>query len=500
MPRRCWGGCGDEGRHGGARLAARLSRAFAPGGSLADSEQRVYWLDSPAAPEPLPPLEGEARCELAIVGGGFTGLWGALLAAPDQDVVLLEGDRCGWGASGRNGGFAEASLTHGFENGLSRWPDEIDVLQRLSTENFAAMRETLATRGIDAAWEEPGVIDVATRPHEVEWLAEAAAAAREHGEQATLLHRDAVRAEVDSPTYLGGLWHHTGGALVDPGRLAWGLREAALSDGVRIHEHTNVTRMRRDGDGVVLETASGRLRARRVLLATNAYRPLVRSIRRYVVPVYDYVLVTEPLTDEQWRAVGWERGQGIADSGNRFHYYRLTPTGGEGGRPAPGASPRILWGGYEALYHFRNGMRPELEDHGPTFELLASNFAATFPQLEGIRFTHRWAGAIDTSSRFCVTFGKALGGRVAYAVGYTGLGVVASRFGARAALDLLHGRDTELTRLELVRSRPIPFPPEPLRYAVIQATRRALARADERGGRRGLWLRGLDRIGAGFDS
>ena len=145
-------------------------------------------------------------------------------------------------------------------------------------------------------------------------------------------------------------------------------------------------------------------------------------------------------------------------------------------------------------------MRPELEDHGPTFELLASNFAATFPQLEGIRFTHRWAGAIDTSSRFCVTFGKALGGRVAYAVGYTGLGVVASRFGARVALDLLHGRDTELTRLELVRSRPIPFPPEPLRYAVIQATRRALARADERGGRRGLWLRGLDRIGAGFDS
>ena len=450
------------------------------------------------------------------MGGGFTGLWGALLAAPDHDVVLLEGDRCGWGASGRNGGFAEASLTHGFENGLSRWPDEIDVLQRLSAENFAAMRETLAERGVDAAWEEPGVIDVATRPHEVGWLAEAADAARAHGEQATLLDRDGVRAEVNSPTYLGGLWHHDGGALVDPARLAWGLRDAALGDGVRIHEHTKVTRMRRDGDGVVLETASegagasgpkrGRLRARRVLLATNAYRPLVRSIRRYVVPVYDYVLVTEPLTDEQRRAVGWERGQGVADSGNRFHYYRLTP--GDGGRLTPaeapagggGEGPRILWGGYEALYHFRNGMRPELEDHAPTFELLAGNFAATFPQLEGIRFTHRWAGAIDTSSRFCVTFGKALGGRVAYAVGYTGLGVVASRFGARVALDLLHGRDTELTRLELVRSRPIPFPPEPLRYAVIQATRRALARADERGGSRGLWLRGLDRIGAGFDS
>jgi glycine/D-amino acid oxidase-like deaminating enzyme len=434
---------------------------------------------------------------------------------------VLEGDRCGWGASGRNGGFVEASLTHGLENGLSRWPDEIETLLRLGRDNFAAIRQTLDALAIDAAWDEAGVIDVATREHEVEWLAEAAATGWTHREESVLLDREAVRAELNSPTYLAGLWHRSGNATVNPARLAWGLRDAALGQGVRIHEHTHVTRLRRDGDGVVLETESaangergrgapaggeraggerargeraagakthGRLRARRVLLATNAYPPLVRSIRRYVVPVYDYVLVTEPLSDEQRQAVGWERRQGIADSGNRFHYYRLTE------------DDRILWGGYEALYHFRNGMRPELEDHAPTFELLARNFAHTFPQLEGIRFTHRWAGAIDTSSRFCVTFGRALGGRAAYAVGYTGLGVAATRFGARVALDLLRGRDTELTRLELVRSRPIPFPPESLRYAVIQATRRALARADERGGRRGPWLRGLDRIGAGFDS
>jgi glycine/D-amino acid oxidase-like deaminating enzyme len=372
----------------------------------------------------------------------------------------------------------------------------MDALTRLGDENFAAIRDTIAARGIDAGWSEAGMIGVATREHEVEWLAEAATAAREHGEEVELLDREAVRAEVDSPTYLAGLWSKTGSALVDPARLAWGLREAALGEGVRIHERTKVVRLRRDGDGVVLETGGGaapgagggRLRARRVLLATNAYRPLVPAIRRYVIPVYDYVLVTEPLSAEQRRAVGWERRQGVSDSGNRFHYYRLT------------ADDRILWGGYEALYHFRNGMRPELEDHAPTFELLAGNFAQTFPQLEGLRFTHRWAGAIDTCSRFCVTFGKALGGRAAYAVGYTGLGVAASRFGAQTALDLLHGRDTERTRLELVRSRPLPFPPEPLRYAVVQATRRALARADERGGRRGAWLGFLDRIGAGFDS
>ena len=438
---------------------------------------------------------------LAVVGGGFTGLWAALLAAPDEDVVLLEGDRCGWGASGRNGGFAEASLTHGLENGHARWPDEMDTLIRLGDENFAAIRETLDARGIDAAWSEAGVIDVATREHELPWLEEAARTAREYGEEPVLLDRQAVRAELDSPTYLGGLWYVEGSALVDPARLAWGLREAALADGVRLHEHTRVTRLRREGDGVLLETPRGRVRARRVILGTNAYPPLVRAIGRYVIPVYDYVLVTEPLTQAQRDAIGWRRGQGISDSGNRFHYYRLTPSGD---RRTPdgagGAGERILWGGYEALYHFRNGMRPELEDHAPTFRTLAANFAATFPQLEGIRFTHRWAGAIDTCSRFCVTFGRALGGRAAYAVGYTGLGLAATRFGARVALDLVHGRDTELTRLELVRSRPIPFPPEPVRYAVVQATRRALARADERQGRRGLWLRGLDRIGAGFDS
>jgi glycine/D-amino acid oxidase-like deaminating enzyme len=456
--------------------------------ALADSEQSVFWLDSPEAPEPLPPLAGDLRCDLAVIGGGFTGLWAALLAAPDEEVVLVEGDRCGWAASGRNGGFLDVSLTHGLENGLARWPDEIDRLLELGRENFDAIRETLSSRGIEAGWEENGFIDVATRAHEVEGLAESAEIARRHAEDVELLDREAVRAAVDSPTYLAGLLTRGGGALVDPARLAWGLRGAALEDGVRVIEGTRVTLMRRDGEGVLLETPGGRLRAARVVLATNAFRPLVRSIARYVIPVYDYVLVTEPLNAEQRAAIGWQGRHCLADSGNRFHYYRLT------------ADDRILWGGYEALYHWANGMRPELEDSAAVFNLLAHNFSETFPQLEGLRFTHRWAGAIDTCSRFCVTFGKALGGRVAYAVGYTDLGLGAARFGARVALDLVHGRDTELTRLELVRSRPLPLPPEPLRYALVQATRRALIRADERRGKRGLWLRALDRVGAGFDS
>jgi glycine/D-amino acid oxidase-like deaminating enzyme len=140
------------------------------------------------------------------------------------------------------------------------------------------------------------------------------------------------------------------------------------------------------------------------------------------------------------------------------------------------------------------------DQRSATFVKLAGHFLDTFPQLEGLRFTHRWGGAIDTCTRFCVTFGTAFGGRAAYAVGYTGLGVAATRFGAQVALDLVAGGSSRLTQLKIVRSKSIPFPPEPLRWAGIEVTRHALARSDRREGRRGAWLSLLDRVGVGFDS
>jgi glycine/D-amino acid oxidase-like deaminating enzyme len=211
-------------------------------------------------------------------------------------------------------------------------------------------------------------------------------------------------------------------------------------------------------------------------------------MRPYTVPVYDYALVTEPLSSAQRDALGWRHRQGVGDVGNQFHYYRLT------------TDNRILWGGYDAVYHWRNGLRDELDRRPATFRLLARHFFQTFPQLDGLRFTHAWGGAIDTSTRFFAFQRTALAGRVAYSVGYTGLGVGASRFGAQVMLDLLDGRDSEALRLRAVRSRPVPFPPEPARWLGIQLTRRALARADRREGRRGPWLRLLDRAGLGFDS
>ncbi|MDQ6835548.1 MAG: FAD-binding oxidoreductase, partial [Actinomycetota bacterium] len=311
---------------------------------------------------------------------------------------------------------------------------------------------------------------------------------RRFGHEDTLLDGEQTRAQINSPTYLGGLWARTGSALVNPSKLADGLRAAAIRSGVRIHELTPVRQLRRRRGGVAVQSDGGVVSARRVLLATSAYRPLRRSVRRYVAPVYDYVLMTEPLSAQQRVQIGWSAGQGVSDMGNQFHYYRLTSDG------------RILWGGYEAVYRYGGPVGPQLDDHEPTFAALSQHFFITFPQLEGLRFSHRWGGAIDTCSRFSVFFGKALSGRVGYALGYTGLGVGASRFGARVGLDLLDGRVTEETVLAFVRRRPVPFPPEPLRSGVIQLTRNRLAAADRNQGSRGLWLRVLDRLGLGFDS
>jgi glycine/D-amino acid oxidase-like deaminating enzyme len=431
--------------------------------------------------------------DLVIVGGGFTGLWAAIQAKeadPSSDVVVLESGRVGIGASGRNGGFVSASLTHGLANGVSHFPDEMHQLLRLGTQNFDDLFADLDRLGIDAHAERTGELTFATAPWQVADLVEAAELAARFGETAEVLDRDQARASVHSPTYEGALWSPDGVALVDPARLVWGLLAAALALGVRVHEHTAVVGLERDrsADAMVVRSLHATVRARRVLLATNAFRGLVPAIRARVVPVWDYVLMTEPLSPAQLDSIGWAGRQGLADASNQFHYYRRT------------VDDRILWGGYDAVYYRGNGIGAELGQRPETHRLLAGQFFTTFPQLEGLRFTHAWGGPIATTTRFTLTAGVTHRGRVAYAVGYTGLGVGASRFGARVALDLLSGQPTERTRLRFVQRKPLPFPPEPARSIGINLTRRAIAAADRHDGRRGPWLRTLDRFGVGFDS
>jgi glycine/D-amino acid oxidase-like deaminating enzyme len=452
--------------------------------ALADASPSAAWLDSPLRPAARRALRADTTADLVVVGGGYSGLWTAVLAKerdPSRDVVLLEAKRIGWAASGRNGGFCSASLTHGKDNGEQRFPDEIHTLERLGRQNLTEIESAIGRYGIDCGFELTGALSVATEPHQVAWLKEAG--------EGEYLDRDAVRAEVASPTYLAGLWERDTNALVDPARLAWGLADAAERLGVRIHEDTRVTGLDTDGAGIAVRTAGGHtVRAGRVALGTNAFPSLVRRLRWHTVPVYDYALMTEPLSAEQRASVGWRNRQGIDDCGNQFHYYRLT------------ADNRILWGGYDAIYHFGRRLSDELDQRPATFALLARQFFETFPQLEGLRFSHRWGGAIDTCTRFFAFYGTAYAGRAAYALGYTGLGVGASRFGANVMLDLLDGLETERTALQMVRTKPLPFPPEPFAFAGVQLTRWSLASADRNRGKRNLWLRSLDRLGLGFDS
>ncbi|MFF1560200.1 NAD(P)/FAD-dependent oxidoreductase [Streptomyces sp. NPDC058279] len=461
--------------------------------SLSEALPVSYWLDDPGKPAAEPALTSDEACDLLVIGGGYSGLWTALIAKerdPARDVVLIEGKEAGWAASGRNGGFCAASLTHGFSNGLARWPGELAKLEELGARNLDEIEAAIARYDIDCDFERTGEIDVATEPHQVEELRELYEEARGLGlaDGMRWLDRDEVRAEVDSPTFLAGLWDTDGVAMLNPAKLAWGLKRACLGLGVRIYENTRGLSLAASGAGMAVRTPYGRIFARRVALGTNIFPSLVKRIRPFTVPVYDYALMTEPLTAEQLKAIGWGNRQGLGDSANQFHYFRITPEN------------RILWGGYDAIYPYRGKLDSEYDHRPETYLKLAQHFFTAFPQLEGIRFSHAWGGAIDTCSRFSAFFGTAHAGKVAYAAGFTGLGVGATRFGADVMLDLLDGARTERTELEMVKSKPMPFPPEPFAWTGIALTKWSLARADARGGRRNLWLKALDRFGLGFDS
>ena len=460
--------------------------------SLADVKLKPFWLDDPNRPEPAPALTENIHADLVVIGAGFTGLWAALLAKqadPARDIVVLEAGETGIGASGRNGGFVASSLTHSFQNGLNRWPKELKKLIELGHKNLDGIEATIKEFNIDCDFVRSGEINVANEEYQIEELREEAEESAQYGEHIQFLDREQIFARVKSPTYLAAI-HDPSVAMVNPAQLVWGLRRACLELGVRLFEGTQVTGMEetRDAQRVIVKTPRGQVESKKVALATNAFPPLLKRLSFYVVPVYDYVLMTEPLSKEQRAAIGWHGREGLGDYGNQFHYYRTTADG------------RILWGGYDAIYYRNNEVAPHLENCPASFERLACHFFQTFPQLTGLRFTHAWGGVIDTCSRYTAFWGKAYHGKAAYALGYTGLGVGASRFGAQVMLDLLDNKKTERTELQMVKSKPFPFPPEPFRSPIVNFTRWSLNRADDNGGKRNLWLKILDALGLGFDS
>jgi glycine/D-amino acid oxidase-like deaminating enzyme len=399
-------------------------------------QPQLYWLDAdPLEPEAHPTLIGEITTDLCIVGAGYTGLWTALLAKeknPERNVVIIEQLETGAGASGRNGGFCSYSLTHGFMNGYSRFKDEMAVIERLGRENLEAIEATIKKYNIDCGFELTGEISVANEEWQLNDLIEIAELRNSFGDSVQILSKEEMQARVNSPISVGGLWDPDGTALIDPARLVWGLEQACIKSGVVIYENTSALWLERTSNGIIVHTPYGEVHAKKVALATNIYRSLIRRAKKYVVPVYDFQLVTEPLTPEQMASIGWKNREGLSEAGNQFHYYRLTKDN------------EILWGGYDAIYNFR--------------------------------------------------------GKVAFVMGYSGLGVGASRFGAQVMLDLLDGEDNERTRLSMVRKKPIPFPPEPFKFIFIRLTQWSLNKSDQNQGKRNLWLKFLDFFGLGFDS
>lgn len=454
--------------------------------SLAKTILAPFWTHDAPRAAAMPALVGRETAALVIVGGGYTGLWTALLAKerdPDKRVIVLEGKTCGWAASGRNGGFVESTLTHGESNGRTRFAAEYDQLDRLGRQNLDEIQATVAERGWNCDFERNGSFAVAIEEYQTEGLEHEA-----DGERTLHLSQAEIAAKVASPTYLAALFEPHDSALVHPAKLANDMLASCLAAGVEVFEHSPVTGLKAERDGIRLTVADGEVHADRVALATNAFPSLLKRYQLHTVPVYDYVLMTEPLTPAQLTSIGWSGREGIADMANQFHYYRLS------------ADNRILFGGYDAIYHYGGRIRRDYDDRPETFATLASHFFTTFPQLEGLQFSHRWGGVIDTCSRFSAFFATAHQGRVSYAAGFTGLGVAATRFAANVMLDQLAGLTTERTELEMVRKMPLPFPPEPATYPAVQATRAALNRSDHNGGKRGLFLKTLDSVGLGFDS
>ena len=279
---------------------------------LADVTCRPFWADTAPPGPPCPPLGSDAACDLAIIGGGFTGLWTAIAArrrSPGARILLLEAALCGGAASGRNGGFCAPSISHGVGNALRRWPREAATLIRLGRDNLEGFLRDHETLELDAGLTRAGKINLAEKPWQVAGLRAMEANYRRFGIECSFLEGAALRAHFDSPVYPAGLFEPNY-ALVDPGRLVAGLRRVALAMGVEIHERTPVAGLRHDraGGAVILETAGGRVAAGRAVLATNAAPPLLRRLAPAVIPIHDYALVTRPLATEELAAAGWTGG------------------------------------------------------------------------------------------------------------------------------------------------------------------------------------------------
>ncbi|HVO19514.1 MAG TPA: FAD-dependent oxidoreductase [Anaeromyxobacter sp.] len=454
-------------------------------------EETCFWLARLPRRE-VAALEAPLETDLAVVGGGLTGLWTALFLKeldPGREVAVVEQGVVASGASGRNAGMLAETLDHTHALAIHHFGRaEAARLATLGEANARELVGFLSERGIACDLELTGRLMVSLTEAHLEQARGDLEVARGLGVGThRLLSREEVQAEVRSPLYLGGL-EVSGGGILDPARMTDGLRREAERLGVRVLERTRVEALERDGAGVRLRANGTVLRARRAVLGTSAYTHLLLPrVGRRFLPLYDYILVSEPLGPARWQAIGWRRRQGITDGRTFFNYYRPTADG------------RVLWGTSEAAYYRGNRVDPSC-DHSPRhYQSLRESWRRTFPELADLEFPWAWGGPICSTTRLTPFFGRALGGRVLYGLGFTGHGLGSTRLAGRILAHLALDRQSELLSLAMVRRPPFPYPPEPLRGWAVEAVTRALRRVDE-GQAPGVMLRVLERMGIGFSS
>jgi glycine/D-amino acid oxidase-like deaminating enzyme len=454
-------------------------------------EQACYWLARRPPREPTV-LTKATQTDVAIVGAGLTGLWTALSLkelSPEAEVVVVDQGLAAYGASGRNGGMLSETIDHSHALAIEHFGEaEARRLARLGETNLADMLEFLRQRQIHCDYEPTGRLMVALSQAQLDEARNTLEIAQRLGLGGfRLLDREAMRAQLDSPLYLGGISVCRGGIL-DPVKLVEGLRCEAERLGVRVFENTKIAALESQGAGARLQSMAGSIGARKVVLATSAYtHHLLPEVTRRFIPLYDYILVSEPLTEEQQACLGWRGRQGVTDGRAFFNYYRLTPDN------------RILWGTSEAAYYRGNRVDGSCDHSQSHYDGLRASFRRHFPALAGMEFPYAWGGAICATTRLTPFFGSSLRGRVLYGLGFTGHGLGSTRIAGRILAHLALGQSSDLLELTLVRRPPFPYPPEPLRTWSVAAVTRALRRVDE-GARPGLLLRLLDRLGIGFSS
>lgn len=454
-------------------------------------EETCYWLANLPRRE-VTSLSGPAEADIAVVGGGLTGLWTALFLKeldPARDVAVVEQGIAAWGASGRNAGMLAETIDHTHGLAIQHFGEaEAARLATLGERNVRELVGFLRDRDIQCDYQPSGRFMASfTEAHLVEARRNLDVARRLGIDSHRLLSREELQAEVHSPLYIGGL-EVRGGGILDPARMTDGLRREAEKLGVRVYERTRVESLQEAGRGVLLRANGTTLQARRAVLATSAYtHHLLPAVRHRFIPLYDYIMVSEPLTPSQWESIGWKGRQGITDGRTFFNYYRPTADG------------RVLWGTSEAAYYRGNRVDPSC-DHSPAhYQSLRASWRRTFPQLADLEWPYAWGGPICSTTRLTPFFGRALGGRAWYGLGYTGHGLGSTRLAGRILAHLVLERPSDLLSLSLVTRKPMPYPPEPLRGWAVKTVTRALRKVDA-GEEPGVLLRLLERMGIGFSS